>query len=1565
MPTIAELFRTYDNASATVAVNVDGVQLGRVDGVDYSFAIGLVPTATVRIAGDLPAGVLFRSRVTIDEGFNGVTQRRFTGRVYHINPDERGYTLECMGQSWVLDVPYHDVVLTIDNVTVSAAVTTLLQSAGAVLYSVDVPARTMGTTVLSSDPDRAKVALEFQTYGEAITKIAEPDGSRWMEMPDGAIRVRQADPIPSLTAGLELFAMELGDGYVEAYPSGVTQTLNGRATRPRIRTIRAEKQIREVKNRCVVKGATYEQVNADGTVDAIDVEATAQAPSPWIRAEDGTQAYNTELYSNEVLDTAAWAGEVAGRIVGVKNRLNDRLIMTVDGCPLVQLGMTVLVADPQYSGVVGRYFVEEYSTSISAGEGGDYVTTITCVGGSEAGGTVNVSPFAVFSHTVEREVIGDRVWAVVTLDARQSTDPDGSIASYAWSGDVTGTGAILYKRVDPTVVGDSISVTLTVTDDQGATDAITLEVPVNAGTGGAFIPAMFAAGDTHFSASPDGGINWNDQAIGGGGSVISVGARPNDGSPGIAVYGTQAGALYRTTDFCATALTLVMAAVGSPIVHIGRSYAQDHNVMWALTQDGRLYRSNDSGVTWFLWDDLKIKFSKPNLRASRIATPAPDGVWVFGGDGEGLPFIAWDPVKSHAWGGPALGGELLQDLGLTGVAATLYFMGESHDAIAATTPGSTTWTSNRDAGSTYGSYNSFCKLRYQNGSLFRLAIITSSGELGNNAVGQLQRSSDDGATWTDIGPGAVQFSGGSWWGVRSYDFAVDGRLYAIAGIDQTTGAVDEIGIRIYRVDDPHTASPTFTLIHSDDELGSDGVDRVNGISCHQNDAAYVVATYRFNNGGSSRLRTVVSTNATAGSPSFTKNTASTGVLDHAWVVVMDDGSLIQGGVNDSVYRSVDDGVTWTTVISGTGPQRLAWNTRGPYGTGKLFVGRGDRIIDRTLDNGATWVRIVNNVSAASTRNLLYDPISDTLYFVTSSIVATGRIFSYPNASTVGVDGLVETDISGNIDTLGGNWGSVSGSCAAIAPGITGDPTLYIADYASVGQGDLAILLNSAAHTPALYFTNAIIGDGSAWRRAAGAPAKARGKWLTSESGVDSFGRFQFGYDDEVVYLADESGGVLTVSVAAAAMDAGDEGNHALAIGGVIGGVGGAHIVAAEGTADGTLYKTWDRFASIAKLLPATGFDAPPAGWNAKMIDVSIGALGTGSDERLVSIGIDVSPRESSYLIGLGGDWTSPVGVTGITDTDPKVWPLTDQLWFVTNGGDTYASSTWGSAARSIDGGASWSACATPTADGGWLQFVMDAGGRVWGLMNRTPADTEARVYYSDDNGASWTLSQTVTVAGVLWYGTGIAAHPLNQNIIVFTMTRGAVTLGGRLYYTTNRGGAWNFNANNDIDVLDEHDRFELRMASSGRIHLMGRSDVTNTQRFQFSDDYGLTWTIGSVEAGSNRYWGMFISGDRVAYLKEDTGTGDVRLWLSTNGGASFAVVTLSEELETFIGAQVVAQRVGTATSADRDAIYLTTGRAKAIVKLSPVSADGVWIDLTGAFPHATVGNQGIAVVPSP
>lgn len=1186
MPNVGEFYEEQDTRQLTRRVVVAGQELPDVLDIEWHFGPSRVPTATVRITNPPPSRAVFFADVYIDTGFNGVTERVFTGKVWNVRRDAVGTVLKCVGKSWPLDTDFRKVVVTLSSTTAATAIAALLDELGIDDYKIDVPAWTIGTVVAQT--------LEFQTYGEAIMHIAEVGGGRWYEAPTGTVIVEVWDAIPSNTATRSYFSMQLS-GVTESYPTGVS------TGRPRLRSARKIEEVEDVKNRVFVRGAAVTTTDSEGVENTADIEAEASAPSQWVLHADGSQSYNDMLFSNELIDVAAKAADEAVRLVTLKNRLGERGTLVIDGDPRLKLAETVRVEDKDYSGMTGRWFVEAYACTLTPAS---FVSEVELRGGANVGSTVNLSPTPLFYHRIEREVIGDRVWAVITFDAKNSHDRDGSIVTFAWADNqapqiATGSAEVFTVRVDPSTVATPWDVTLTVTDNDGASTSLLRTVDIDQGSEDVFVPALYVAFDNQFSCTPDGGVTWNDVAHAPGG-VVSVACWPN-AEPGIACFGTEAGEIYRTTDFCASALTMELAVAGgdNTFVHIAWDW-RNPLAVWAVTQDGRLYLSQDAGDNWAIYENLRDKLGIGGLRVSRIGLPGGGGIWIYGGSGTGIPVIAFDPaVGDHNWGLVGIGGDLLED-----------------------------------------------------------------------------------------------------------------------------------------------------------------------------------------------------------------------------------------------------------------------------------------------------------VQASLT------------------------------------------------------------------------PDLYIADASDRGSG-LAIILNSATFTPSVYFNDDPHGDGSNWTRATGLPAKSVGRWIEYDLQDD---RFAFQYDDNVVYLGDVNFGVdpavMAASAAGGTLDAGDESSYGLAFTVAFGNpIAGTYLVAGEGAVDGTVYKTWDRFTTVSKLRPATGFPAPPGGANAKMIAIGQRVL---LDERVIALARDGGNPQETALLGVTDTWTSPDVVAGDLGSAPRIYPLTDQLWFAVNGSGNIQLVS-GTGRRTEDGGGTWGD--TPDPEGGTdgiFAFAIDTGGRVWCAV-RDGVAGHYDIHWSSDDGDTWNPSRVIDdgLIDAVWK---IIPHPSNQDILA-VISYHTTPSAGAIHYTLDRGTTWAVFTDSALRRWDASTDFyyDAVMLANNRLIAIGplsSSGSPATWRAIYSDDWGDNWTVAFSVGGDNvRFSNIFTDpgGTRVGFVYVEDYTASPGSWhlaLSTNGGSSFTVTALGAELETLWTTDI--DTFSSAPSDQRDALYmiLRKGVTANAFKLTPVNEAGIWTDITSDLDQTLDYDlKGMAVIP--
>jgi PKD repeat protein len=161
---------------------------------------------------------------------------------------------------------------------------------------------------------------------------------------------------------------------------------------------------------------------------------------------------------------------------------------------------------------------------------GDYQVSLTVTDNGGATSTVintvtvtvpaNQSPTAVFSQTCTN--------LACVFDGSTSTDPDGTIAGYAWDFGDTTTSGVAKPNHTFAAAGD-YQVRLTVTDNDGATKTliktVTVTAPVNKAPVAAFTPTctnLVCSVDGSASADPDGTIAGYAWTFGDGGAATGV-----------------------------------------------------------------------------------------------------------------------------------------------------------------------------------------------------------------------------------------------------------------------------------------------------------------------------------------------------------------------------------------------------------------------------------------------------------------------------------------------------------------------------------------------------------------------------------------------------------------------------------------------------------------------------------------------------------------------------------------------------------------------------------------------------------------------------------------------------------------------------------------------------------------------------------------------------------------------------------------------------------------------------------------------------------------------------------
>lgn len=340
--------------------------------------------------------------------------------------------------------------------------------------------------------------------------------------------------------------------------------------------------------------------------------------------------------------------------------------------PLLRIGQTIQL-DIEYLNISGRFWLRGHRWEISEAGAWSY---LDLQGGDDFGGTVGINPIAAFTVSVAKQVIGDDLYFVITVtDA--SFDLDGEIdqAASSWTcnhttipdisdfdGQPVATVRIAVDDVTP-----PFEITRIVVDNDALqhTASVTQELDLSGSL--AVVPPIAVAAGTTRMVTPDGGANWNDTTPAAK-TATAVGARLADGTiAGHFAFGHSDGSIDLTTDFGQTVVA-ALAAVGSQFNDVAWDW-RDRSLVWALTDNCKLYLSNNFGVSFFLLADLRtVTFggfggTAPGALGNIIGLPAGGGVHIFGGDGAGRPMHVFNtnPFGGQPWLRVTFTGDLLTD----------------------------------------------------------------------------------------------------------------------------------------------------------------------------------------------------------------------------------------------------------------------------------------------------------------------------------------------------------------------------------------------------------------------------------------------------------------------------------------------------------------------------------------------------------------------------------------------------------------------------------------------------------------------------------------------------------------------------------------------------------------------------------------------------------------------------------------------------------------------------------------------------------------------------------------
>ncbi len=525
-------------------------------------------------------------------------------------------------------------------------------------YSNKFPGSTLDrvtyNTVLVTIP--TAVQLEMGTaYHLAIARTGALDAVNYYEIGIAQVTPSFPDGVAGVFDGTVWTAEDAGGNGAD-HPFAI-DTITFAALR--VLDIADEEDEDQVKKQFTVLGAVIPSTDAEGNEINTQITQTVEVGSDDLVA--GLPELFAMTYQNDLIDTDQVAADVAARLVDKYHRVLQTIEIEVPFDPRMQLGTTITIDDPAVTGVSGNWWVHGYSHSLSP-EGA--VTQLSLFGGDQSGTTGLVLPRPDFTWIIERELIGNALMAIVTF-TDNSTDLDGWIVDYHWVdnyaggvNDVQGGDLnVVTFAYDPGVDG-AIDMTLTVTDNDGNTNSITLSIDVSTDNEEVFAPAVACAGGNTCMVTFDGGLSWDDLATPGGEDArvcdITQTYDPDDNL--IAFFGTTVGNIYRSDDNMATLTQVYNDAHNSPVTSI----VADNLVLfrlWATISDGKVLRSNDYGVTWFVYKDFELARAGGGARSHRhdairpsagdsaqhvipmplngilLSEPSVGRIWVFGGVG--------------------------------------------------------------------------------------------------------------------------------------------------------------------------------------------------------------------------------------------------------------------------------------------------------------------------------------------------------------------------------------------------------------------------------------------------------------------------------------------------------------------------------------------------------------------------------------------------------------------------------------------------------------------------------------------------------------------------------------------------------------------------------------------------------------------------------------------------------------------------------------------------------------------------------------------------------------------
>lgn len=1585
-------------ANPTDAYGTPGVEAVRVT-KNMSSPVPVCSLTLSRVSKWIELGM----PVTVDVGYDNITKRIFTGTVQDRSPGLGQGTINCMGNLYPLFRTVQIPERSLASKTVKVGLEEVLAYVG-ITSNRSLTAPDGGWYTLA-----ANAKLGRMPASQMVQYMLDIDGHKIFETGSGAVIIKVIDPRPATTAFRKYTTTE----------QPTARILSGSA----------REDPNHARTRIIFNGAVVtEGIVGAQTQRRIHIEASGGYNLVRPALPEGADI-DAEI-SNPLVWTDAKGAQIVTRYRDEFTRIPRQVAIELAGDPELDYTQTFECDMPEID-VEGNWLIQGIVHDI---QGASYRTQLDLRGGGEYGTSLGVDPVAIFFvSAVEREAMQGTVKTIATLDARNSFDPDGDFddLTFAWTDNVitnpeinTFTGPVVSVILDDTAVdaaGGTWMPSLTVTDADGRTGTLQLSVPTQEGEEGVNVPAVSAAGDTQAMVSPDSGQSWRDQAPPGGVICTATAARSGDGqTAGVFYFGYSDGSIRITSDFnFGIAVVLAADPLNGQINHMWVDRNIPTNV-WACTQTGRLLLSLTSGLTWFMFKDFPADASFA-VGTSTVFVQARndddiarlDGThFAAARDGAGT-----DQYKNLRY---ALG--CFWRVRCESVSEMTGQLERSRDNCA-------TWESLGPAPFLDSSGDWWGAHSYDFSSNGWLYVLYSTEDLGSGVVGSeptLYRVQDPiaGATFVEILRDSTKQGSDFFKGERVTCHPTDPNIVAVH-LNPFTNA----NHRYRYTNDATAVLPTWAANTPASSNASSGILLLDDGALIS--ARSSVPRYSVDKGAVWVNGTDIDV---GGSPSLVgtfdvvevRGAPGSGV---GFIYSYDGGSPLH------IWITKDNGRTWRRIVNlatswntifemsyDANTDSLWWVSWPQTSTDSVWRVQNVSTLARdagVVENMANDLRIGTGSGGAFPGNQDWYNVALRATTAPGGSYPLNRIAT-PVGSGVWVFGgradHIETLVQYSVDLV--NWTQPPINGELLADLLLGDPALMssitVAEAASLELNELCIILKGApmpAGKPSIYYTNDVFGTfagGHAWRRAVGLDA---GLWQGVYVVPDKIlNKFYAAFRDQNVWETFD--GVNWAKIANV-MPPDTVPNHAIWIGNA-GDIdaSGVYLIAAENPLrTGGIYKSPDAFKTpVQEFRPQSPFSTWPN--PARGMQIATGLPGqVGSPDKLVVTRISGSNAQVTVHEG-PGRWTTPQSLV-FARMDRvqhaqllEPFCLTPTVWYCVMGyaqvgtHDDYGNNSgpYGTGSITRDAGKTWQAAPdlepgfSTTLKGTVIQYVRDVRGWFWALAAVYPGAAEraqVRVYRSKDQGLTWEEfagARTGPASGLMSaVPLRMAVHPTDPDTVSFWGNAANFSgfstplVGSRAFTVTTRDGGESWAVANSGSDSGQSARYiyYMEMDDRGTIYLMGTVGHSTRSRLMSSPDFGLNWTIHYENDALDSYmYNLFLQPNdgRVAFFQDiDTSLTVIenRFKLSTTRGVSIALVTLQQELETWLQQPVSGQELfRSCMTVNGNAMYFEVNIGnpsypKKVIKFSPITPAGVWTDLTENYALAAdTGMRNMAVVPS-